>query len=113
MIEPTLKFFDAQRVIAMCAADHAGGESRIIKVEAGHGIHVHSPECGYKEGDRLSCMKNCDDSDLIVTLAYKCVGTFSYADEDDPRTWTCCTVPGAEHHAVYGFLGERFSLWAD
>ena len=100
----SLRYYDAQRVIAQCSVDHDTTASRILTVKPGHGRHVHNSNCGCRPDNFWSCTRHCDDSDLVVTLAYQC-----------PDGAGCCSNPTSdhEHWAVYGLLGEEFSLWQD
>lgn len=105
-VTATLPYYTKQALIERCAKDERSPVDavRVIDVKPGNGRHVHSDQCGYKEGNRLSCMKDCDDSDTIVELAYRC-----------PEGDNCYTASRGvhEHHALYGIVDGEFRLWAD
>lgn len=103
-METSLRYYDAQTVIAKCSADHGNMPARIVEISRGYGRHVHTAGCGYVEGDPISCMRNADDSDLIIELRYVC--------EDGAGCYVTDTN-GHEHGAVYGMLDGKFSLWLD
>lgn len=66
------------------------GDIQQISVEPGYGRHVHDSQCGYKDGDNLSCMRNCEDSDLIVEIQYD-----------------------GFHRAIYGIVDHKPVIWMD
>jgi len=89
----TLKHYDRLAVLDRCSRDHEGKPSRILKVEPGHGRHIHDAACGYDPARVMSCMRHCDDSDVIVELEYG-------------------AEPGG-YRAIYALVDGEFRIWAD
>lgn len=86
----------------------------VLKVEEGYGRHTHDRECYMretfnKETNRYEmvyrptwpCMRDCDDSDWIVTLEYR-MGPNRLGWPEDHRA-----------QAVYGIKDGKVSLWMD
>jgi hypothetical protein len=65
---------------------------RVLNVTDGNGRHKHDDQCAY------GCMREHDDSDWVVTLAYDELEKYG-----QNRT----------HQAVYGVIDGNFALWLD
>lgn len=90
-------------------------EIDFVEIRDGYGKHIHDADCGYKEGNRLSCMRDCDNSDWIVEISYVCKGLTHggelYKEFGLPPE--PCNGPDGRHRALYGVLDGKFSLWMD
>ena len=95
MSGPTLPYYTREAILAMAHRDYKTELVQVLRVEPGHGRHVHTPDC--KGGGAFDlagpgrCLKHCDDSDLIVEIEYGSNG------------W----------HAVYGVIDGQPVLWMD
>jgi len=69
--------------IAEWEPGYTGEHFIVISDIPGYGIHTHGSNC------RDNCMRDCDNSDRIVTVEYSPAG----------------------YQAVYGILDGKISLW--
>jgi hypothetical protein len=75
--------------------DYLAPRTWLKEISPGYGRHIHDAACGYESGNVLSCMRDCDDSDLIITIAYEALHN------------------GLPYEAVYGVKDGVVTLWMD
>src|SRR5215204_4639482 len=77
--------------------DYQPERTWLHEITPGYGVHVHDDVCkgdiDKAAGKLWRCMRDCDDSDLIITIAY----------EVNRTVW----------QATYGVLNGKVTLWMD